>query len=330
MNVPCLTEFNISNNGNGNNISNGKALFETSKIWKTDGEITISFGNYPCSECNDSVIWSLIGNEAADNPYPSMVLGYVDPPFVDFELNGVVYLKKDFIMDNRNRCSSNSESIEQCPVGWKPGFSILHEFGHALGMKHEHQNNINNSNELVFDVPFVLEYFKKNFGWDESKIYSNVLEKYNNVNNVNIGSQRDSESIMNYPIPQDWLISGSQQEIYKYSETDKEWFNKIYPIVNEYKPTITVYFIDPSGAYWKKAWVEKIVMDELAPYVGVNFDFSKTLKPLAPGETYPPPTMEPLSTMSTLNIMIIIFVLFVVIILFVLFIKWWLKRLDQK
>lgn len=310
----CLDSFN-----NNNNIEN-KAIFERDKIWKRGekNEITITFGNYPCDECSVNAGWSLIGKEANNEPYPSMNLGFVDPPFEDFEWEGILYLKSGFEYGLRNRCSKNINSINGCETGWVPGFSVVHEFGHALGMKHEHQNNLNNSNKLDINTEYIITYMEANLGWDRETTIKNIIEWYSDPNYYN-GSDFDPKSIMFYNFPKSWLNSGEGiSSNFVLSDKDKEWLEKMYPKDNQIE--ITVYFVDSDSPSWKKAWIKKVVTEQISPHVGIKFNFSKELKPLAPGETYPPPTIEPLTPLSTTSIFVIMsvsFILFTILVYYV-------------
>ena len=67
MKAPCLAHLD--------NKDKNKAIFEKSKIWKSDGNITIAFGNYECNDCSKDTAWSLIGNDAKNNDYPSRAPG---------------------------------------------------------------------------------------------------------------------------------------------------------------------------------------------------------------------------------------------------------------
>ncbi len=48
----------------------------------------------------------------------------------------------------------------------------LHEFGHALGLLHEHQSPESKC-ENEFDWPRVHSYAKRNWGWDEATVKDN-------------------------------------------------------------------------------------------------------------------------------------------------------------
>lgn len=87
--------------------------------------------------------------------------------------------------------------------GWNSKKTILHEFGHALGLKHEHQNP---SAGIPWNKPLIYEYFAKQ-GWDEAKVNRSVFDELD-VNTVNY-SAYDDKSIMVYEFPPEWTTDGS-------------------------------------------------------------------------------------------------------------------------
>jgi Peptidase M66 len=56
---------------------------------------------------------------------------------------------------------------------------ILHEFGHALGLPHEHQSPESHCG-AEFDWPKILDYGQRTWGWDQAKIKYN-FEQYTSV-----------------------------------------------------------------------------------------------------------------------------------------------------
>jgi len=77
---------------------------------------------------------------------------------------------------------------------------VLHEFGHALGLLHEHQNPI--SKPIPWNVDYVKNYLKEVYTPDE--IERNIFKRYNK-NSVN-GTAYDSLSIMMYAIPAEFRL----------------------------------------------------------------------------------------------------------------------------
>lgn len=88
--------------------------------------------------------------------------------------------------------------------GWMDEGTILHEFGHALGLAHEHQNP---DGGIQWDEQNVISDLKgpPNF-WDIDTIRRNVLNKYRR-DQVN-GTAFDGGSIMLYSFPASWTTDG--------------------------------------------------------------------------------------------------------------------------
>ena len=272
-----------------------KALFDRAKEWGpgSEGNITITFGRYPCDACGTGVNWSYIGTDST-RIIPSMNLSTLDPPFDDFEWDGVVYPYELFKDAPRNGCPTGYPQQYCTSPYWAPGGTVLHEFGHAMAMKHEHQNYVVD-NPLVFNDEVVYDDMAKpeNGGWSREQTYENILKRYTcSANNKDdcpfFGSVFDTESVMIYYIPQYWLKEGTQQQSrFSYSKLDKEWLTATYPLNTDNKPKITVQFLD--GEEWQKKWVEKLITENLAPLVGIDFTFDHNVPSLPPGVTYPPP-----------------------------------------
>jgi hypothetical protein len=81
---------------------------------------------------------------------------------------------------------------------------VLHEFGHALGLIHEHQSP---RGGIRWNVPAVLAQLGgPPNNWDEATIRFNVLDHY--LPGATTGTAVDPKSIMMYPIPEAWTLDG--------------------------------------------------------------------------------------------------------------------------
>lgn len=113
-------------------------------------------------------------------------------------------------------------------LGWQDQGVILHEFGHMIGLAHEHQNP---AGGLQWNEEIVIRDLKgpPNY-WDEATIRHNVLDKYS-ADQVN-GTDFDSNSIMLYAFPDNWTKNpGGTQENSVLSEIDKAFAKsaQMYP-----------------------------------------------------------------------------------------------------
>lgn len=89
-------------------------------------------------------------------------------------------------------------------LGFMDGGTAAHEFGHAIGMAHEHQNP---AGGIEWNEAAVIQSLKgPPNNWDEATIRHNVLNKYQ-VNQIQ-GTAFDPDSIMLYFFPGSWVKSG--------------------------------------------------------------------------------------------------------------------------
>ena len=160
--------------------------------WAKYGNIRFDFGNSPDSEIriafDDDGSWSYIGTDCLSIP-------------------------------------KNTHTIN---FGWLDQGVVLHEFGHALGMIHEHQNPLGgikwNKDKVYQDLGG-----SPNF-WDKATTDNNMFKTYEK-NQIN-GTQLDQKSIMLYSIPPEWTTDGfSSQENQQLSKTDQAFIGDIsnYP-----------------------------------------------------------------------------------------------------
>jgi serralysin len=137
--------------------------------------------------------WSVLGTECRTVPddEPTMNYGWLTPNSEDDELQRVV----------------------------------LHEFGHALGLIHEHQNP---QGGIDWNEPAVIaDLSGPPNNWDEATIRHNVLDHYpkGDVTATDV----DALSIMMYPIPAAWTNDGFSADLNaNLSEQDTDFIKKAY------------------------------------------------------------------------------------------------------
>jgi hypothetical protein len=103
--------------------------------------------------------------------------------------------------------------------------TTLHEFGHALGLRHEHQNKNQN---IQWNEEAVFAYFAK-MGWSKEKTYTQVLKRYGSDNEISNGVY-DPLSIMHYYYPPELIKNGTKKrENSELSDGDKKIIAEMYP-----------------------------------------------------------------------------------------------------
>ena len=102
---------------------------------------------------------------------------------------------------------------------------VLHEFGHALGLVHEHQSP---ASGIAWQRDSVYAYYKR-LKWTKKNVDDDILNRY--VDTVTQFTAYDKLSIMNYPIPADLLTDASQVVEWpnSLSATDITFIGRIYP-----------------------------------------------------------------------------------------------------
>jgi hypothetical protein len=150
-------------------------------------EIRVSFAEQGFS-------WSTVGTDALTVPAsnPTMNFGWLDPTTSEREYQRVV----------------------------------RHEFGHALGMIHEHQN-LAAAGQIPWDKPKVYAYYAQQ-GWSKADVDTNIFQVYSEDSTNH--SAFDPTSIMEYAIP-DSLTVGSYAIGWntELSQTDIDFMRRQYP-----------------------------------------------------------------------------------------------------
>lgn len=101
---------------------------------------------------------------------------------------------------------------------------VLHEFGHAIGFIHEHQNS---DGGIKWNKPAVIKDLSgPPNNWDEKTIENNMFKFYQDLDTTKI----DPKSIMMYPIPKSWTLDGFSADLNDHLSTnDKALVRREYP-----------------------------------------------------------------------------------------------------
>lgn len=104
--------------------------------------------------------------------------------------------------------------------------TVIHEFGHAIGLIHEHQAPTAN---ISWNKPEVYRYYLATQGWTKKEVDQNIFFKYSKSSTQY--SKYDKLSIMHYAIPASLLLDPTQAvgwNLYL-SDIDKSFIPTIYP-----------------------------------------------------------------------------------------------------
>jgi len=166
--------------------------------WSQYAKITFEFNNAPDAEIRisfrDRGSWSTIGTDALDVPasQATMNYGWLTPGTADDEYSRVV----------------------------------IHEFGHALGLIHEHQNP---AGGIQWNKPVVYAYYEgPPNNWTAKQVDLNLFQTYDRTQ-TNY-TETDPGSIMMYPIPERFTTNGLVVGMNRVlSDTDKTFIAQMYP-----------------------------------------------------------------------------------------------------
>ena len=173
---------------------------EIAKEWEDYANIKLEFGDDSNSEIRITFrsgqgSWSTVGRDAVSRPLniPTMNYGWLTPTTEDAEYRRVV----------------------------------LHEFGHALGCIHEHQNP---DADIQWNKQKVYDYFMgPPNDWSTEDVDHNIFDRYSKT--ITNYSNYDDDSIMIYNLPAQFTLNNQPVGRYntELSEDDKTFIQMWYP-----------------------------------------------------------------------------------------------------
>ena len=186
----------------GGDVALQNRVKQVARRWTGPGLANLTLNFVPPTEDADIRIafvqgngsWSYLGTMCKQIPksQPTMNFGWLTPASTDLEVQSVV----------------------------------LHEFGHALGLIHEHQNPLK---PIKWNEAAVIsELGGPPNNWTPETVFNNVLKRYAEIEVS--ATPVDAKSIMMYPIPKAWTLdgfsSGFNQDL---SAHDSKFIKKCYP-----------------------------------------------------------------------------------------------------
>lgn len=214
----------------GNSSTATRAAFERKKLWISGSTIRVKF---------------MEGNTSQQNKVKEFANEWTKYANIKFDFNDDNDAEIRITFDpNKGSWSYIGTDCKGIPFddatmnfGWLDKAVVLHEFGHALGMIHEHQNP---QGGIKWNKPKVYEDLggSPNF-WSKATVDRNMFQTYD-TNQIN-GTAVDKKSIMLYRVPEHWTVDGfSSVKNTELSEVDKSFIGSsmVYPKAGVLKPAV--------------------------------------------------------------------------------------------
>lgn len=124
----------------------------------------------------------------------------------------------------------NNQNEATMNFAWFDVGTVIHEFGHAIGLDHEHQSPF--SNPIIWNLPELYSWGKETQNWDPKTVDTQIIEPINNAQ----GTYFDIYSIMLYFFPKSVTLDqygiccgeGTRQNR-RLSPLDVLYINYLYP-----------------------------------------------------------------------------------------------------
>lgn len=226
---PKMAVFNQAGSGN---FKPTRAAFEKKKLWINGSTLRVKF---------------MEGNTSQHNQVKKFATEWTNFANIKFDFNddndAEIRITFDETDGSWSYIGTDSRNIPfneaTMNFGWLDKSVVLHEFGHALGMIHEHQNP---EGGIKWNKPKVYEDLggSPNF-WPKATVDHNMFATYD-ANQIN-GTAVDKKSIMLYQVPKEWTLDGfSSVENTELSVTDKSFIGSknVYPVGSVEKLAVTL------------------------------------------------------------------------------------------
>ena len=221
---------------------NPKAAFFTTKLWPQNSEITISFIGNPSNiiASSDTKEDDPLSKEIKNMDFKDAIKKIITEryePITNLHFNFVedntktANVRIDFNPNNGSWSALGTDCLENKETAtmnfaWFDVGTVLHEFGHMIGLIHEHQNPIGTT--INWNKNKVYSWAEQTQGWNAKDTDTNILNAYNK-DSIN-GTDFDYQSIMLYFFPDTITLDnrGTKQNL-KLSGLDVQLISQTYP-----------------------------------------------------------------------------------------------------
>jgi hypothetical protein len=158
-----------------------------------------------------------------------------------------------YLDDEKARISQNEREVRRI---------VLHEFGHAIGLEHEHQSPAAHCSDEI-DWPTAEKFYRDRLGWSPETVHVNLETMAVPIRAAKDAlqiSSYDKQSIMQYALPAEIFKEGRAAACfsitnYDLSPTDKKWVAGLYPDQPEEQVRVKKAMLDTEDTVFKAAGV---------------------------------------------------------------------------
>ncbi|GEM_PF-541557 len=228
--IKICTEMKVVQKKNNPYVLASVALKD--KTWETGQTLTIKFldgSNYVKTKVKEK---ALIWTKYANIKFNFVTSGNADIRVSFLKPGSWSYVGKDALyITDQTQPTINFGWFNDSTQDAEFKRTTIHEFGHTLGLVHEHQNP---EAGIPWNKQKVYDYYMKSYGWDKDQVDLNLFKKY--TKDETKYSKFDKDSIMIYAIPKE-LTDGSFEVGWNndLSKGDIEFIGKLYPFDDKNK-----------------------------------------------------------------------------------------------